>query len=186
MVAESENPRPTWFVGAAFSGYDDQTERFIQDGTWEGGPVERYGDQIALIQPGDRIAIKASYVRKNGLPFENRGEFVSVMAIKAIGVVVENLGDRRSLRVNWTPVDPPREWYFHTFRRTIVAVLPDEWWQQALMRFTFDGEAQDVYQTLRHPYWGDIYGYPKHPEEEPTEVPPHYEIGKHNCRRLLP
>ena len=34
MTTESEGPRPAWFVGAAFGGFDDQTERFIQDGIW--------------------------------------------------------------------------------------------------------------------------------------------------------
>ena len=139
MTTESENPRPAWFVGAAFGGVDDQTERFIQDGIWEGGPVERYGDSVASIQPGDRIAIKSWFTRKNGLRFDNRGEFVSVMAIKATGVVVENLGNRRSLRVDWTPIDPPREWYFYTFNGTVWQVPANTRWQQALIRSTFDG-----------------------------------------------
>ncbi len=177
MTIALENPRPAWFVGAAFGGYDDQTERFIQDRIWEGGPVETYGDLIDSVQPGDRIAIKSGYTRKNGLPFDNRGEYVSVMAIKATGIVIENPGDRRSLRVEWTPIDPPREWYFHTFRGTIVAVLPDAWWRQALIRFTFDGEVQDVNRTLGDPYWGDRYGYPEPQEEEQDEVPLHYDIG---------
>ena len=177
MTTESENPRPAWFVGAAFGGIDDQTERFIQDGIWEGGLVETYGDLIDSVQPGDRIVIKSVYTRKNGLPFDNGGEYVSVMAIKATGIVVENLGDRRTLQVNWTPIDPPREWYFHTFRGTIYAVLPDVWWRQALIRFTFDGEVQDINRTLGEPYWGDRYGYPQPRKERPTEVPLHYDIG---------
>ena len=179
MSTESENPRPAWFVGAAFGGNDDQTERFMQGGIWEGGPIERYGDLVNSIQPGDRIAIKSWYTRKNGLSFDNRGEFVSVMAIKATGIVVENLGNRRSLRVDWTPIDPPREWYFHTFNGTAWRVPPESWWQRALIRFTFDGEDQDISQTLRNPYWGDRYGYPEDPEEEDEShaTPPLYDLG---------
>ncbi|MDE2824031.1 MAG: AAA family ATPase [Chloroflexota bacterium] len=159
MTTDSENPRPAWFVGAAFGGNDDQTKRFVQDGVWEGGPVENYGDQIASIQAGDRIAIKSCYTRKNRLPFDNRGKFVAVMAIKATGIVVENLGNRRSLRVDWTPIAPAREWYFHTLRGTVGRVTPDTWWQQALIRFTFDNEDQDINQTLSVPSWRDHYGY---------------------------
>ncbi len=170
MTAEYENQRPAWFVGAAFGGNDDQTERFLQDGIWEGGPIERYGELIDAIQPGDRIAIKSWYTRKSGLPFDNRGEYVSVIAVKATGVVVENLGDKRSLRVDWTPVDPPREWYFHTFNGTVWQVLPDTWWRQALIRFTFGGENQDTAQTLSIPYWGDKYGYPDPHEDESSEL----------------
>lgn len=34
---------------------------------------------MRAMQPGERIAIKAAYVRKNGLPFDNRGHGVAVM-----------------------------------------------------------------------------------------------------------
>ena len=165
MTTKSENQRPAWFVGAAFGGFDDQTERFIKDGIWEGGPVEKYGDQINSIRPGDRIAIKAWYTRKNGLPFDNRGEYVSVMAIKATGTVAENLGDRRTLRVDWTPNDPPREWYFFTFGKTLWRVSPDSYWQKALIGFTFDGEDQDIDMFLNHPYWGGKYNPPDGPKK---------------------
>lgn len=177
MNSKPENPRPAWFVGAAFGGVDDQTERFIKDGIWEGGPEERYGDLVASIQPGDRIAIKSWYTRKNGLRFDNRGEFVSVMAIKATGGVVENLGDRRSLRVRWTPVDPPREWYFYTLNGTVWRVPPDTEWRRELIRFTFNGEDQDINQFLRYPYWGEKYGYPCGEEGESLDTPSPYGIG---------
>ena len=48
---------------------------------------------VKSIQPGDRIAIKSTYTRKHDLPFDSRGQTVSVMAIKAIGEVTENQGD---------------------------------------------------------------------------------------------
>ena len=68
------------------------------------------------MQPGERIAMKAAYTRKNGLPFDNRGHTVSLMAIKAIGTITENLNDGRHIRVDWTKVEPVREWYFYTHR----------------------------------------------------------------------
>lgn len=177
MTTESENPRPAWFVGAAFGGVDDQTKRFVQEGIWEGGPVEEYGDLIASIQPGDRIAIKSCYTRKNGVPFDNRGGFVAVMAIKATGIVVENLGDRRSLRVDWTPIDPAREWYFHTLRGTVGQVAPNTLWQQGLIRFTFDNENQDINQSLSVPYYGDKYGYPEpQKSRDREELPSPYNL----------
>ena len=176
MVAQSEIPRPAWFVGAAFGGNNDQTERFVQEELWESGHEESYGDLIDSIQPGDRIAIKSSYTRKNGLPFDNRGEFVSVMAIKATGVVVENFRDRHSLRVKWTPIDLPREWYFHTSQRTVWRVLSDSWMGQALIQFTFDSEEQNINEFLRTPYWGGMYGYLQTQEMESPEVPLHYDI----------
>jgi len=58
------------------------------------------------MQTGERIAIKAAYIKKHGLPFETRGNTVSVMAIKATGVIAENMGDGRLLRVHWQRVSP--------------------------------------------------------------------------------
>ena len=108
----SKEQRPVWFVGAAFGGNDDQTDRFLQDGVWENGYTDRDIGDVKSIMVGDRIAIKASYTQKRGLPFDNRGHSVSVMRIKAIGEVTTNTDDGRRLMVDWTVLDPPREWFF--------------------------------------------------------------------------
>ena len=116
--------KPTWFVGASFGGTDDQVPRFLKEGIWENGYEDRYLDLVRSMQPGERIAVKAAYTRKNGLPFDNRGHTVSLMAIKAIGTITENLNDGRHVRVNWTKVEPVREWYFYTHRGTVWRVSP--------------------------------------------------------------
>ena len=97
-------------------------------------------------------------MRKRGLTFDNRSEPVSVMSIKATGVITENLDDGRRVRVDWTPVDPPREWYFYTYRKTVWRLLGGDWMMQALIDFAFHGAEQDVPRFLAHPYWGDRYG----------------------------
>ena len=82
------------------------------------------------------------------------------------------------MRVDWTPIDPPREWYFYTFNGTVWQVPANTRWQQALIRFTFDGEDQDINQFLRYPYWGKKYGYPDDQESgEGEESPSPYDIG---------
>jgi hypothetical protein len=66
---------PYWFVGASFGRTNDQSDRFIAQGIWEiDSPSDRNRDQVLRMQPGDRIAIKATYVRKSGLPFDNQGD----------------------------------------------------------------------------------------------------------------
>ena len=45
------------------------------------------------MRPEDQIAIKSTYTRKNNLPFDNRGNRVTVMVIRVIGTVTENLND---------------------------------------------------------------------------------------------
>ena len=168
----STDDRPCWFVGAAF-GDDDQTDRFLRDGVWENGYDDKYLGQVRSIEPGDRIAIKSTYTKKHGLPFDNRGETTSTMAIKATGVVTQNMGDGRNLRVQWTPMEPHREWYFYTGRTTLWEVTPDSgalaWAAKALIDFTFNGAEQDYDRFLRR--W-----FPKWYEAEPVPPPEHPEV----------
>lgn len=149
-----------WFLGASFGGDDDQSARFVRDGVWEHGYTDpdRYIAEVRSIQAGDRVVLKSAYTRKHGLPFDNRGHFVSVMAIKATGIVAENPGDGLRLQVEWTPVDPPREWYFFTNRRTIWKVMSGRRWGDELLRFAFKGESQDIDGFRNRPFWSARYG----------------------------
>lgn len=146
-----------WFVGASFGGTKDQTERFIQEGIWEVNN-DKQADLVKSIQSGEKIAIKSAYTRKNNLPFDNRDHTVSVMAIKAIGTVVENLGDGKTLKVEWDEGFEPREWYFFTSRNTVWKVAPDEWRKVDLIDFTFNGKEQDIDRFCNHPYWHERFG----------------------------
>lgn len=153
-----ENTSKTcWFVGATY-GSDDQTPRFLREGIWENGYTDRYLELVKSARPGECIAIKASYTRKHGLPFDNRGRSVSIMGIKAIGVITENPGDGRTLKVRWETVEPQREWYFYTVMKMIWRVLPDAWEKEALIDFTFSGKAQDIDRFRNAPYWRDRFG----------------------------
>lgn len=146
-----------WFVGAA-TGAGDETERFISEGIWENGYEDKYLDVVRTVRSGDLIAIKSSYVRKNNLPFDNKGLPVSTMAIKAIGKVLKNPGDGRHLKVEWWEVDPPWEWYFFTNRTTIWKVEADDWMREALIEFTFANGDQDYQRFCNDPYWADRFG----------------------------
>jgi 5-methylcytosine-specific restriction protein B len=110
------------------------------------------------MQPGERIAIKAAYVRKHGLPFDNRQQTVSVMGIKAIGVITDNPQDGERVKVQWQPADGVREWYFYTYRPTIWRVVPGEWNADALIEFAFNGKPQDIERFRNAPYWKDRFG----------------------------
>ena len=154
----TEQQRPVWFVGASFGGVDDQTDRFVRDRVWENGYTDRYIDDVKSIMVGDRIAIKASYTQKRGLPFDNRGHSVSVMKIKAVGEVIANVGDGRRLNVAWTEFDPPREWFFYANRRTVWRVRKGSDAADALIRFAFAGEDQDVDRFRNWPFWRERFG----------------------------
>jgi len=159
MTSSHSSVRASWFVGAAFRhGTNDQMQRFLADGIWENGSDEKNLELVRAMQPGDRIAIKSSYTRKRGVPFDNGGQPVSVMAIKAVGTVTENPGDGRTVRVQWTALDAPREWYFYTHRGTVWRVMPGEWAADGLLSFAFDGASQDIPRFRNAPYWRERFG----------------------------
>ena len=155
-LLEKSSIRPCWFVGAAFGGKDDQTDRFIREKIWETNRDEAK-KQIKTAQPGDRIAIKSTYVRKNDIPFDCNGNAVSVMAIKATGTILENLGNGR-LSVDWSPCTPVREWYFNTYRGTVWQVFPQMFPNDDLIAFTFEGKAQNIEYFRNLPDYFDKYG----------------------------
>ena len=151
--------RPCWFVGASWDT-GDQTDRFVREGIWQHDSEEKHLDRVKSIETGDRIAIKAMRGNKTqGLPFENRGERISSMEIKATGVVLENIGDGRNLHVAWTPTEPSREWYFYTHPKTPWKVTRETgtipWAASALIDFTFDEAEQDYDRFLQewYPAW---------------------------------
>ena len=150
--------RPAWFVGATYNGRDDQLPRFLRESSWENGYNDRYLDQVRAMQAGDRIAVKAAYTKKHNLPFDNRGQTISVLAIKAVGTILENPGDGRRLKVNWQPLESAKEWYFYTNRGTVWRVEAGSWEAEALLSFTFSGKAQDIDRFRNAPAWRARYG----------------------------
>jgi len=160
MTETTNAQRSYWFVGASYGRTEDQTPRFLSEGIWENGYDDKYLDLVRSMQPGDRIAIKSSYTRKHNLPFDNRGNTVSVMAIKAIGTVTENLNDGKRVRVSWGKQEPPREWYFYTHRGTIWRLMPGmaDWGADGLIAFTFDNKPQDINRWRNEPYWRERFG----------------------------
>ena len=167
-------PQATWFVGASYGGTDDQMPRFLAEGIWENGYDDKLLDVVRSMRPGERIAIKSSYTRKHGLPFDSRGRAVSVMGIKAVGTITENLNDGKRVKVDWAKVEPVREWYFYTHRATIWRVLPGEWMNDALIAFAFDDKPQDVDRFRNEPFWRERYGTTS-PEKQRFEWTDFYE-----------
>ena len=158
-LTETMESPTSWFVGASFGRTDDQTSRFLSEGIWElKNPTDQGAALVKSMRAGDRIAIKAAYTRKHGLPFDNRGHTVSVMAIKATGTVTDNLGDGERVRVRWTTTHPIREWYFFTYRATIWRVLPGDWMTDGLIAFAFEGKPQDTERFRNEPYWRERFG----------------------------
>ena len=149
--------RRFWFVGAVWNGTDDQTERFCKEGIWQNGYHDKYTEHVARMQPGDRIALKASFVKKYSLPFENQDKPVSCMRIRAIGTVTGGTTDDRTVKVDWQPLHEPKDWYFYTYRVTVVEADVSYELARRLIQFTFGDHNQDYEFWLRQPYWAKRY-----------------------------
>ena len=146
-----------WFVGAAWDE-GDQTPRFLENGIWQNGYDDKFSHLVRQMKQGDKIAIKATYTRKHDVPFDNRERAVSAMRIKAIGTITGNHDDGKTVEVSWEEIDPPREWFFYTYRTTVArARFEDDEMARQLVGFTFEGKDQDIERFLKHPYWAEKY-----------------------------
>ncbi|MFN3002975.1 AAA family ATPase [Mycolicibacterium wolinskyi] len=166
IAVDTEHLPSYWFVGAFYTvtedNYDgpvgDQTEQFLESGRWVNGNQGKYLDMVKAMKPGERIAIKAAFTRKHDLPFDPKGNRVSVMAIKATGTVINNHGDGYTVDVDWDEQEPVREWYFYTNQQTVWRVKPTDWKSKALIDFTFSGADQDYKEFRNSTYWAERFG----------------------------
>lgn len=118
-----------FFVGAKI-GDKDFSDEFIKEGKWQLGwfgqeSNENYRKMLAILEDitvGDTIVLKSTYTRSKGLPFEHDDKTISVMKLKKLGTVTQNVHDGHTLLVNWEPDFKPKEWYFYTNRKTIWKV----------------------------------------------------------------
>jgi len=161
-AAGSSNTGPYWFLGAAYGRTDDQLDRFLTDGIWEiSNPSDRHREQVFSMQPGQRIAIKSTYTKKQGLPFDNFGRVVSVMAIKATGTITANPGTGEQVAVEWDEPFEQREWYHYTYQPTVWEVYPNKEMARRLIAFAFEGQGQDYDWFLANlKNWKDLAADP--------------------------
>ncbi|MEO2018984.1 MAG: AAA family ATPase [Fuerstiella sp.] len=168
-----------WLVGSYWNSSDppDQTERFLDEGVWQNGYKDKYLEEVRSIKVGDRIAIKSSSTQKKNLPFDALGNTVSKMSIKAVGTVVANRGDGRTVEVEWEPGFQEKDWFFYTNRRTIWRVRTDADYQHKdlssrLIDFIWNGADQDHEWFCKR--WWDSEDVPE-PDSDPDDEEAAYE-----------
>lgn len=149
-----------WMVGAYWDDRDpqDQTTRFLDEGLWENGYGDKFVNEVKSMKVGDKIAIKAACTQRKDLPFDAQGRAVSRMDIKAIGTVVANRGDGRTIEVEWDNKFEPRAWYFYTARSTVWKLRTDKGYKlvdlsKKLIDFVWAGKAQDYDYFCKY-WWG--------------------------------
>ncbi len=175
-IEEDELPPDSnyWLVGSYWKNADpqDQTARFLEEGVWQNGYKDKYLDEVRSIQVGDRIGIKSTSTQKNNLPFDAGGNTVSKMTVKAIGEIVANRGDGRTVEVEWDTSFEPKDWYFYTNQKTLWRVRTDPSYpypqhSQQLVDFVWKGGQQDYEWFLNR--WGDASG--DRPDDAATDPP---------------
>jgi 5-methylcytosine-specific restriction enzyme B len=162
-----------WLVGAYWDSNEpsDQTQRFLDEGIWENGYQDRLLDEVKSMSVGDKIGIKASATQRLGLPFDGRKKTVSCNIIKAIGTIIANRDDGRTVEVEWDPDFKEKRWYFYTNRVTVWHVRPEgkKVWEEAadqLIKFVWYGQTQD-YDWFINKWWDE----PGDDAEPPKVIP---------------
>jgi len=164
QIAESKNAEYRawggvnyWLVSAYWDDRDpaDQTPRFIEEGIWENGNQSRITTDVFAMRVNDKIAIKAVSTQRKGLPFDARNLTVSRMTIKAVGTIVTNRNDGKTVEVEWDPNFEPKEWYFFTNRKAIWRLRTDASYRfkefaERLRDFVWLGKEQDYDWFLKH------------------------------------
>ncbi|USU11445.1 AAA family ATPase [Sphingomonadaceae bacterium OTU29THOMA1] len=148
-----------WFVGASFGRTDDQLGRFLAEGVWEiSTPKPAEIKAVLAMKVGQKIAIKAAFVQRRNLPFDNRNYNVSIMRIKARGVITDNPGTGGQVSVEWDKEFDAKDWFFYTFRPTIWQVQSGKEMADRLIAFAFHDEPQDIDWFRNQGSWGALFG----------------------------
>lgn len=163
-----------WMVGSFWTGTDppDQTDRFLEEGIWQNGYDDKYLEEVQSMQVGDRIAIKSASTQKLNLPFDARGNTVAKMTIKAVGTIVANRNDGRTVEVEWEPDFKPKDWYFYQGQVTIWRLRRDDEYAKRLIDFAFHGLPQD-YEWFSKEWWGKGKTKPTKTGEGTTQPSPY-------------
>jgi len=163
-IADAREPYRTedvnyWLVGAYWDDRDpaDQTERFLEEGIWENGYINRFLADVRSMQVGDKIAIKAASTQRKDLPFDNKNKTISRMIIKSIGTIVANHRDGRTVEVEWDRSFEEKNWYFYTNRSTLWHLRMDKDYRLLdlsikLRDFVWYGKEQD------YVWWAKLWG----------------------------
>ena len=150
-----------WYVGTTGNDengpWRDFSDDYIDGGMWVNGWDDKFIDVVKSIAVGDRIAIKSTFTQKKNLPFDNHGKTVGAMRIKAIGTVTENAGDGKTIKVDWTRLDPFKTWFGPGVLREAIHRVDasDGYIKKHLLAFTFGDEEQD-YSLCEEKYSDDI------------------------------
>lgn len=146
-----------WLVSAHWDAREpaDQTDRFLEEGIWEHNDQSRNAADVFAMRVNDRIAIKAVSTQRKGLPFDGRNLTVSRMSIKAIGTIVANRNDGRTVEVEWDPNFQEKLWYFFANPKAIWRLRTDVSYRfrefaERLRDFVWFGKKQDYDWFLKH------------------------------------
>ena len=139
----SDDDKPSYWVVGAYHGKKNQEARFLKEGLWENGDDRKCEEDVRKVKVGDYLIMKSIFTKRNDLPFDNNNDLISVMKIKATGIVIGSAIDGRKLEVKWKPLSNHKDWYFFTYRKRIQRIDVNKQDAKELIKFAFDDEDQD-------------------------------------------
>ena len=115
-----------WFASAHWDEKNppDQTERFLDEGIWENEYNNRYINEVLSMRVNDKIAIRSVSTQRKDLPFDARNKTVARMTIKAIGTVVANREDGKTVEVDISGFPPASHVWEMTVTEDKLAEYP--------------------------------------------------------------
>lgn len=140
----------------------NQITDFLAHGEWRMKPNPRFESKVADMLPGERIAVQTRRnVATDDIPFDRRGNLVSVMDFHLTGTITHNPGDGCSVGVAWDPAPAvPRRYYLYTSQDTVWVMargLRSTW--DDLIGFVFDDKPQQNIDDLRNAgFWAERFG----------------------------
>lgn len=141
----------------------DHLNKFMEQKNWklelENKENEEHNkmtiELLSKMSVGDYIVAKTTYTRKKDLPFENpNNNTVSVMRIKAVGIIEEALSDSQTISVNWIEDyrQENKEWYFYTSKEPIWQLdVHQSDFSRKLIEFSMGQSEQDYQYFLNDP-----------------------------------
>lgn len=152
---QKDSDNSLWMAGSSWNG-EDKTQEFVRDGIWQNGYSADSNDPsvetVKLAKSGDWIAIKSSSTK-------GPGRSVSFTKIKALGRVIENLGDGVGIKVDWQFKGPEFDVDGISYRKTFELAKNDHK-KLILDKLGKDGNAMgnendDFWQEPKNIiYWG--------------------------------
>lgn len=128
---------------------EDMTDLFLKQSIWKNGFDDKFTKEVNGINEGDNIAIKSTYTRN---------KTISMMLIKARGIVKKNIKDGHTLEIEWEDDFEPFELPIGSYRNTVKEITNkdhiQEIWYTTDIETNYGNSESDYKMSLNQILYG--------------------------------